>query len=804
MTIDRHIRGSIHLNGERYRLDAPVQEARIRDLPPDIGSGNQPARVDMSLAQHWVVDDFTPVITQDTVETPGGFGLESVRNSSARQLALDSHRFWDSTCDTRFPKQVTLGPLVTTLGTLPSSAFPTRMYDYNGSLYLGTRVAGSTTLDNMETPANWTASPATDAIAPTLNAITFREGAGAMNCGINTAATGSTWAVYTKSCTPALDLSGRNNIRVWVYLVVGTLVKLHATVPMRLTFETSGGNFYRVNIGPTELSDGDWKRVSKPRSGFTATGNPSWSNITLIYLEFQEAAAPVDVALGDIIVDFLELVDPPMVRRWNGTSWDVVLDDLKDNGDVPVFHFNQFYDGTNNYLYAWPFDGYDGAWFWRSVTGNAGTWAQSDNESSSTMEWNGTLYKLDTGGGVCVLQSCAGNLSPLVAGNWATTLTIREAWNDHGVLAQHFNAVGEPTLYIGTTFGVIACDILNTRYYQPIKLSRDDDNCKAFAVWPTGSPAGICYGLASGSIECYNPEDKRVYALGPNLDSGLPATRQGICTQLIPLRNWLVALIRNGTTSAQILVRGRQGGWHMLVGDLGRCETIHYSDSFTPPRLLFGDGAAVKYITLPDTTDNPYSTTTAIYRTSDTLTLPTFEGRFSEISKTALEVRVVADALAAQAANTEKITVEYNIDGAGWTTLGTVYSDTTDGKLQFASGNGLAFKKIDFRLTFARGGTNTNTPRMRFFAFKYGEMPTPRYQWAAMLNCIEEQYGNTPATAKANLETAVASATLVDFYPDGDASGTARKVKVIEYQWLPETMAEGAGGRARLVLAEVA
>ncbi len=800
---------TIRLNGIRYRLNGPIIRTNVNDFPPQIGSGNQAARVDMSLAQHWTVDDFTPLESGDTVLSPGGFGLETVRNNDSAQLAADSNRFWDSTVDTRFRKQVTLAPLVQTTATT-GGRVPSHMFDFLGSTYAGVGVSSSaeTVLENGSATTGW--ANTLDAVAPGTSYWQFPAQT-TITMGIDTTLNVATNGVYTKTFGTTQNLSIFESLVCKIGITTGYKAKLSATTLVRWTFSSAGGDYY-VDLAASLFTDGALNTVRKTRPAFTSSGSPDWTAITTMSFTWYEAASPSNIPVGGIQLNTVTGRLAPAVLKWDGAAWQTALSDILTNGVTlePVGAHNiHTSDSETLYLYVWLTDPINGPgvsggsnFLWR--TSDGASWTHGDHVGCVGLTFNNDLYKIDTLVPYARLMKCAAADSPIVGANWAEVMKFREA-NSPLQLVQHYNATGEIAMFMGARDGIYAIDVTNTRYYYAISYQKDNAVARAMVSWPTGNPAGIYYSVSGGGVECYNPEQKEVWAVGPNLDHGLPSTVQGDVVSLLPLRNWLLALVRNGTTSACILARHRKGGWHMLVSGLGRCDCMHYSSATTIPRLYFGNGTAVNYIEFPDISDNPYQYSgTSRYQATGYHDLPAFEGRFSEVPKLALEVRVVAEGLNTATSNTEKIEVQYQVDDdTAWTSLGTVYSDTADGKLQFASGAGVAFHRdIRFRRILSRGATNTNTPRIRFMDFKYIDLPAPRYQWEMVLDCTTATKGRKPQGLIAAVRAAAESETLVQFYED--ESSTAYYVKVLDIRenW-PGKVKDG-GATVRLTVAEVA
>lgn len=75
----------------------------------------------------------------------------------------------------------------------------------------------------------------------------------------------------------------------------------------------------------------------------------------------------------------------------------------------------------------------------------------------------------------------------------------------------------------------------------------------------------------------------------------------------------------------------------------------------------------------------------------------------------------------------------------------------------------------------------TPTPKVKALVFKFWPNPTQVYRYTFTVACLDNILRNTDAaTLAAALDTATQATTFLNFYPDGDVTGTAKKVKVIE------------------------
>jgi hypothetical protein len=117
----------------------------------------------------------------------------------------------------------------------------------------------------------------------------------------------------------------------------------------------------------------------------------------------------------------------------------------------------------------------------------------------------------------------------------------------------------------------------------------------------------------------------------------------------------------------------------------------------------------------------------------------------------------------ASGADKEFINVDYGVNGAALTTdLGDILSGTS--RLTFGSGAGVSGKNLGLRLNLNRGGTNTNTPKIKDIVVEGVISPEVSYEHQLIID-IKETAINTGLnveTVISNLETAINSVTQVN------------------------------------------
>lgn len=223
------------------------------------------------------------------------------------------------------------------------------------------------------------------------------------------------------------------------------------------------------------------------------------------------------------------------------------------------------------------------------------------------------------------------------------------------------------------------------------------------------------------------------------------------------------------------------------------CRRVSSGLVGTAPKLYYnedsGSGASavalIKYVNLPDLTDNPEQFTTADFDSSGELILPRFDAGFAEMQKTALSVDVRV--LAADADDT--VTVAYALDNsASYTTM--YKSDDTQNPITAAGVTtlyfdtaklGTFFYNIRFKVTFASGAVTT-APKVLFLKLRYLREPDILYRYDVIIDTEGDQPdGRTPMEAFDDIRTAVEARKLVPFAYHGGRTGDNKNVLILQY-----------------------
>lgn len=211
---------------------------------------------------------------------------------------------------------------------------------------------------------------------------------------------------------------------------------------------------------------------------------------------------------------------------------------------------------------------------------------------------------------------------------------------------------------------------------------------------PSGQTAGEAVNIAPWADPAIRPENIR----------GVPIEFQGSAS-------WLYYIVRNNASNVGYLIarNALTGDNHSGLANLSTnacnamCITSQQTDG--QPRLYFGYGNNVRYITLAYDGDSRLDDANSRYVTSGTLTTPDIDLSFPDEPKIFFSVVVVADNLTAGA---QTIEVEASIDGGAFTSLGTVSVSPSE-ELDFPTQS--SGKRVRLRFTLSTTDA-TETPQL--------------------------------------------------------------------------------------------
>ena len=345
---------------------------------------------------------------------------------------------------------------------------------------------------------------------------------------------------------------------------------------------------------------------------------------------------------------------------------------------------------------------------------------------------------------------------------------------------------GADRLYIGTENGLFECDtsVTNWKILQVDQMSGSADNCRDMIVhqgelwYPVGADTNTAAGMRklNNNNRARNIETN----LGLDFGDGVPSDLLGSFKRLFSAGEFLFATVGGSAADRNARVLCWNGtGWHHIARSSTANKEIQWmhissadDGSIGTPLLHYNISTGTStstshYIEYPLT--NPASGV-ALKREdhsagqSGTIDLPYYDLGIPQENKNFLATHVMADDLdSASGADKEFINVDFGVNGAALTTdLGDIISGTS--RLTFGSGAGVSGKNLGIRLNLNRGGTNTNTPKIKDIVVEGVISPEVSYEHQLTID-IKETATNTGLSVEtviSNLETAINSVTQVN------------------------------------------
>ena len=380
------------------------------------------------------------------------------------------------------------------------------------------------------------------------------------------------------------------------------------------------------------------------------------------------------------------------------------------------------------------------------------------------------------------------------------------------------DATGEQIIYAATKTGLYAHDFANQRWVETqFQLPFHNFNGTGSVRWRDSiyTPSGLgIYKYINGSNNAV------ITVMGPDRDDGIPATYRGTIKQLVGTHTELIAAIdattapgaqaatdipwQGGATSgasarSQNVIAASSGqssivawndtGWEtkwvapaakagkavdkMLVSNAGKGDY----------RLWWGLDGQVYSQLIPFDVTNPSQLvavegTDYAYESSGTHETPWFDAQQTEVDKLAIKLKVeVQDASA-----DETVGVSYATDySTSYTDLTTITSTTlgaTEGTQTFLlptsdSPVGVSFRSIKFKLTLARGSSDTTkSPDVVSLTLEYRKKLEAKYGHTVEVDLNTTYKGNDPKQLRNNLVSSIESNTLQEFTFRDDSGGT--------------------------------
>lgn len=355
-------------------------------------------------------------------------------------------------------------------------------------------------------------------------------------------------------------------------------------------------------------------------------------------------------------------------------------------------------------------------------------------------------------------------------------------------------------IHVKTNGGAYVYDALNDRFVEieglPIANTADASGNATFGgdalFWQ-----GRHYMTFGAQLLEYDPTTGIVRDVFWAAESGLPASRKGVLVSLETTSYELFVATEDGTSSAASRVYAwNRVGWyevfdaggatHSVYEMLASNRTSNSSDHFTRLyilEVLAASNVDPAYINVAGTHFNPKGDSSYTYAASGTLKTSWFHADQVDVDKLAVRLKVET----ADTSANETVKIEYAVDyneGASDANYLTLANSTyTDGIIDTTAAGvsqttfvfpldtndvtvapvGKTFRAIRFKVSLARGGTTTNSPRLISMTLEYRKKYERKEGFQFVVDLTKNYNGLTPAKMRAALQTLVESNTLSEF-----------------------------------------
>ena len=386
------------------------------------------------------------------------------------------------------------------------------------------------------------------------------------------------------------------------------------------------------------------------------------------------------------------------------------------------------------------------------------------DDATFAIHWDSKLFKIDSAGATSY-SADPDTASP----SWTANGDLADAGVADGEINSLFlyrDASGTVIIYAATTQGLYAHDFANAAWLKTELELPDMTNAGKGAVhWRNAS-----YTSAGLHVHKYVAASTAVIEnVGLANDDSMPESRGGEIVKFIKGHNEFFALVDStyeGSSSRSTIMAYNEKGWHCWweAGSDNMSFSGGIVSSVFDYRLWFGAGSDTYWIPLREIDLKPKKISGYTYATSGTFYSPWFDAGWANIDKLAFKLKIKTSGCSAN----ETVIVSYRTNhtntnlSTGWTTASTITSDTVT-TYTFGSSAGITFKSIQFKIAFARGGTNTNSPNVEWFSLEHLLNIPTRWGYRFTVDCSKEYQKNTPEQLLSALRTAIETGTLVTF-----------------------------------------
>jgi len=721
----------VALNSKKYKIRPPVYERSYSRFPNPIRIGDSEYTYEQILS-NWVIND-----------QRGGIGVEEMDES------VDFDRCWWSNLILNYKGHMFLPRLATSM-TVPSN--PTFTLS-NGDME---------TWSQAGYPDDWT-----------LGSGQCVEDTNHKHGGTSSAKGDSSATLIQAISDPTEWIGFRMTIAGWSYRGSGDTVAKLA--------------LYRNSVevtSDTGTTTGAWENLT-PAAYVVPLGTTSLEIKITLLSDIYGNRAWID----DVTLTYVAVGNPSHMVNFNGAHYAAFGQVLaRENAAGTGYDARYTFEANitalisslNSKLYIFIGDSDN---YYHMTTAEACTQSDSANANWG-FQWDGKLFKINTSG------TMAYSTDPDGGGpTWTADANITDIPSEIERFFIGKDADGADVPYCATNTVLKVLDFSNTLWLDSaLKLPNHPNGGKGACYWHDGHY--LSYGL--GLKKYVTGSTATISEVGLNRDGGLPVEYNGEITTLLgeSASDELFALVDASQTSGNsksgvYAYDGR--GWHCWWADTsnnGAMNAAIISNDYAY-RLYWDCGGTVYYITLHRGIFNPKQLAgTQAYASSGIWLSPWFNAGTAVYDKTANELMDFAKSIDTD----ETVALKYRTDHAntdldtGWTTLDTLNTTGEAGVNTevFGSSAGVKFNTIQFRMDFARGSTNTNSPDVQALVLSFLKNLDRKRMWTFTVIC-EEYSGNKPKQIQANLKTAFDSDTFLPFIFRRDDTNETHYVHVFDY-----------------------
>lgn len=712
------VKDEIELNGRKYKLKRSITGSWMDPFPEQFTTGDTSYDIRRDLSS-WIISDLR-----------GGIGVEEMIEQ------FDANRCWWTNCIIKYRGHI-LPPRQATEVTAPTLTAPTIT---NADMELDANWTGGARSNDFAHGGtySWKRNNATQEVIDTYQDI-------AQSVYKNQQYTFTAW-VYL-----ATPISGAGNVSILIDDGVGRSV---STVVSTLDTWTQVSVQRTLNSAATRL------RLIFRREKTDAGGNE-------LAGYFDDASITLDSTVGTFV----------QFENFNGelySAWGQILAKMNAGRTAWTAIHNMGATITaltaslNSRLYIYLGDSTN--YYYMSIS-DAFTQSNSANANWG-FQYDAKLFKVNTSGTVAYSTDPDGG-----GPTWTSGGAITDIADQIEGFVVGRDASGSIVPYAATNSIIKAYDSSTPQWVDTeAVLPNHPIGGKGHAYW--NGKLYFSYGLA---VKEYYPETGAFVDIGLTERDGVPVEYNGEITKLLGdtgVKGMFAAVdssVTSGNSKSGLYIY--DGGWQCWWVDTvnnGAMYDIIVSSAGSGYAVYWAVGAKTYYIDIPRGIENPDKITQE-YETAGILLTPWFDAGNQAASKLA---KLLAD-FASGVTTSETVALKFRIDHAftdldtGWTTMETLNTSGENGYNEelFASGAGVSYKTIQFRLDFHTSGHPTAAD-INHLVFYYGKRTGSMLKRVWNIEVLTDDYNQTKAHEKVtNLEAAIRSDTdvLFSYHPNDDS-----------------------------------